>query len=203
MIEQIVIATGNPGKLREMQLMLDDLGVAVVSQAELGVKPGPETGETFVANALQKARHAAALTGLPAVADDSGLVVAALNGQPGVYSARYAGPGASDEDNVDKLLAELEPFDQRQAYFHCAAVFIRSVEDPAPLIAEGSWHGSISRQRRGSEGFGYDPVFVVPDLERHSAELSADEKNRRSHRGLAMRELVAQIRQELGTAAQQ
>lgn len=203
MIDKIVIATGNPGKLKELQSMLDDLGVAVVSQSQLGVRPGPETGQTFVDNALQKARHAAALTGLPVVADDSGLVVAALDGRPGIYSARYAGPGASDEDNIDKLLAELEACDKREAYFHCAAVFIRSAEDAAPLIAEGSWHGRISRQRRGSEGFGYDPVFVVPDLERHSAELTAEEKNRRSHRGQAMRELVAMIRQELGAAREQ
>lgn len=203
MIDKIVIATGNPGKLAEMQVLLDDLGVTVVAQSALGVKPGPETGETFVDNAVQKARHAARLTGLPVIADDSGLVVAALNGQPGIYSARYAGPGASDEDNVDKLLSELEPFTERDAYFHCAAVFLRDADDSAPLVAEGSWHGAISRERRGSGGFGYDPVFVVQGLDRHSAELSSTEKNRRSHRGLAMRELVERLRLELGTAADQ
>ena len=193
MIERIVIATGNPGKLRELDQMLGGLGIEVVAQSALGIEPGDETGDTFVANALQKARHAASLSGLPAIADDSGLVVDALGGAPGIYSARYAGPGATDEENVDKLLGELEPHAQRDAFFHCAAVFVRDADDPAPIVAEASWHGSISRQRSGGGGFGYDPVFFVPELGRNSAELSAAEKNARSHRGKAVAALVDQL----------
>lgn len=201
MIDRIVIATGNPGKLRELDEMLGGLGIEVVAQSTLGIAPGAETGDTFVDNALQKARHAASLSGLPAIADDSGLVVEALDGAPGIYSARYAGPGASDEENVDKLLRELEPHDHRDAYFHCAAVFVRAADDPAPLVAEASWHGSISRARSGTGGFGYDPVFLVPELGRHSAELSAAEKNARSHRGKAVAALVEQLAASLKASA--
>lgn len=201
MIDRIVIATGNPGKLRELDQMLGGLGIEVVAQSALGIEPGEETGDTFVANALQKARHAASLSGLPAIADDSGLVVDALDGAPGIYSARYAGPGATDEENVDKLLAALESHDHRDAFFHCAAVFVRAADDDAPIVAEASWHGSISRARSGSGGFGYDPVFFVPELDRNSAELSAAEKNTRSHRGKAVAELVRQLAASLNSGA--
>lgn len=212
-VDKIVIASGNAGKLREIETLLGDLGVSVLAQSALGVQPAEETGLSFVDNALQKARHAATLTGLPAIADDSGLVVAALGGRPGIYSARYAGPAASDEDNVDKLLRELEALagsdgdghndteGSRDAYFHCAAVFVRDADDPAPIVVEASWHGSISRRRSGTGGFGYDPVFFDPDAGCNSAEMSDDEKNRRSHRGQAMRQLAARLAVGLATDA--
>jgi len=188
--ETVVIATGNPGKLREMQVLLEGLGVGVVAQSELGVEPPEETGSTFVENALQKARHAAAATGLPAIADDSGLVVPSLDGAPGIYSARYAGPNATDEQNLQKLLSALEGSTEREAYFHCAAVFVQSADDPEPLIAEASWHGAVTAERRGSGGFGYDPVFYDPASGQNAAELTAEQKNARSHRGQAIRALA-------------
>ena len=188
--DRVVIATGNPGKLREIAALLADARLECVAQGDLGVEPGPETGVTFVENALQKARHAAALTDLPAIADDSGIVVAALNGRPGVYSARYAGEGASDEDNVDKLLEELQGVENRAAHFHCAAVYIRHANDPQPVIAEASWHGTITAERHGAGGFGYDPVFHVPDCGCTSAELEPEQKNALSHRGIAFRRLA-------------
>lgn len=198
-VDRIVIATGNAGKLREIQALLGDLDVHVVAQSALGVASAEETGLTFVDNALQKARHAASLTGLPAIADDSGLVVAALGGQPGIYSARYAGPDASDADNVDKLLRELEGVSDRDAYFHCAAVFLRAAEDPSPIVAESSWHGFISRQRAGTGGFGYDPVFFDPRAGCNSAEMSDEQKNLASHRGRAMRRLAEMLGKQLVT----
>lgn len=198
----IVIATGNPGKLREIDVLLEDLNVRLVAQSELGVEPGPETGDTFVANAIQKAEHAAAATGLPVIADDSGIVVDSLGGRPGIFSARYAGPGASDEQNVDKLLRELEGVDDRAAYFHCAAVYLRRSGDPGPVIAEASWHGVISRERSGDGGFGYDPVFYLPDRGCTSAELPAPEKNALSHRGMAFRALRDRLREVLDAEAQ-
>ena len=198
---RIVVASGNPGKLRELEALLDGLGVTLVPQASLGVRPAEETGATFADNALQKARHASRCTGLPAIADDSGLVVAALDGRPGIYSARYAGAEASDEDNVRKLLEELDGMSAREAYFHCAAVYVRDADDAAPIIAEASWHGSISEERRGSGGFGYDPVFYDPELGLNSAELSEEQKNARSHRGKAVRVLARELAAELATGA--
>lgn len=197
----IVIATGNAGKLREIESLLGGLDVTIVAQTTLGVQPAEETGTTFVDNALQKARHAARVTGLPAVADDSGLVVGALGGRPGVYSARYAGFAASDEDNVDKLLEALEGAADRDAYFHCAAVYVRDADDPKPIVAEASWHGSISTERRGSGGFGYDPVFYDPKLGCNSAELSHEQKNARSHRGKALRLLARSLADHLAADA--
>ena len=187
---RVVVATGNPGKLREIEALMQDLDVEFIAQSELGVSPAAETGDTFVANALQKARHASALTGLPAIADDSGIVVESLGGRPGVYSARYAGIDASDEQNVDRLLEELEGVDDRAAHFHCAAVCVRGADDAEPMIAEASWHGSITRERKGEGGFGYDPVFYVPECGCNSAELPADRKNELSHRGQAFRLLA-------------
>ncbi len=189
-----VLATGNRGKVAELDALLRQsaLNLMLVSQAELGVVGAEETAGTFVENSLQKARHASRLTGLPAIADDSGLVVGALGGAPGIHSARFAGPSASDEANVARLLSLLEDTEdaERAASFHCVLVALLHADDPAPLIATGEWPGQIGRAARGQGGFGYDPVFVIPALGRTAAELSADEKNRVSHRGQALRRLV-------------
>ena len=195
MPEKVVLATGNPGKVREIQRILQDLGVEVVPQSELGVTGADETGESFVENALIKARHASLMTGLPAIADDSGLVVDALDGRPGVHSARYAGADANDESNIDKLLHELQgvPGDQRTAAFHCCAVFV-SADDSTSLVAEGRWAGKIVEQRRGTEGFGYDPVFFDSECGRTAAELGPELKNARSHRGKALTALAEMLR---------
>jgi XTP/dITP diphosphohydrolase len=192
-----VLATANRGKVVEISALLAEAGVPllVTAQSELGVSAAPETGATFVENALQKARHAASVTGLPAIADDSGLVVAALGGAPGVRSARFAGEGAGDDANVAKLLAALaDPSLDRSARFHCALVALRHPDDAAPLIATGSWAGQIARAPKGSHGFGYDPVFFDPELGRTAAQLDAAEKNRLSHRGAALRALVELLR---------
>jgi XTP/dITP diphosphohydrolase len=187
----IVMASGNAGKIEEIATLLAHLDVNVVPQSDYGVSEADETGSTFEENAIIKARHAAAATGLPAIADDSGLAVDALDGRPGVYSARYAGVGASDEQNIDKLLEELGGFtgDERTAAFHCVACFVLS-DDAEPLLAKGSWQGHILDARRGSGGFGYDPVFLDPESDKASAELSPQEKNARSHRGKALRALA-------------
>ena len=166
-------------------------------QSDYGVSEAEETGTTFVENALIKARHAADATGLPAIADDSGLAVDALGGSPGVYSARYAGLKATDSDNIDKLLHELDGVKERDAAFHCVACFV-TPEDDEPLIAIGEWRGSILETRSGHGGFGYDPVFLDPESGRSAAELSADEKNARSHRGQALRVLQALLRNRYG-----
>jgi XTP/dITP diphosphohydrolase len=194
--DKIVMASGNAGKLREIQRILAALDIAVVSQADLAVNDADETGDTFVANALIKARHAAAVTGLPAIADDSGLVVDALDGRPGVFSARYSGAGASDDSNIDKLLQELQGVDDasRGAAFHCAACFIMP-DDGDPVIAEDEWRGAILRERRGENGFGYDPVFLDPESGLSAAELDSEQKNQRSHRGKALAQLVQQMMQ--------
>jgi len=194
--ERIVLASGNPGKVREIRRILGEFGVEIVPQTELGVGDADETGSSFVENALIKARHAADLTGLPAIADDSGLVVDALDGRPGVYSARYAGARASDDDNIEKLLRELHgvPDDKRTAAFHCCAVYV-SADDSTSLVAEGRWQGRILGERRGSGGFGYDPVFFDPECGRSAAELGPELKNARSHRGKALAALAEMLRQ--------
>jgi len=193
---KIVLATGNPGKVREIQRILGEFGVEVVPQTELGVTDADETGTSFVENALIKARHASLMTGLPAIADDSGLVVDALDGRPGVYSARYSGPDATDDSNIDKLLHELQGVagEQRTAAFHCCAVFI-SADDATSLVAEGRWAGRILEQRRGAGGFGYDPVFFDPECGRTAAELGPEQKNARSHRGKALTALAGMLQQ--------
>jgi XTP/dITP diphosphohydrolase len=185
------MASGNRGKLREIARILMDLNFTVVPQSDFNVSDADETGDTFVANALIKARHAAAATGLPAIADDSGLAVDALQGRPGVFSARYAGPDANDAKNIDKLLRELAQVEDahRGATFHCVACFVMPDSDDA-VIAEGSWRGSIAQQRIGEGGFGYDPVFIDSELGVTAAQLSAEEKNQRSHRGKALAELA-------------
>ena len=185
------MATGNAGKLREITELLAGSGVSVIAQSSLGVIPAEETGDTFVANALQKARNAAQQTGLPALADDSGLVVDALHGMPGVRSARYAGPQATDQENIDKLLEALRGVTDRAAHFRCAAVFVRNAGDEQPLVTQGRWYGEIAERRQGTGGFGYDPVFFDPELKRCGAELTSVEKNARSHRGQAIRELCS------------
>lgn len=193
---KVVIATGNRGKLEELAALLGDLGLRFVAQGDLGVEAAEETGSTFVENALLKARHASAETGFPAIADDSGIVVDALGGRPGIHSARYAGVGASDEDNLDKLLAELGSAKNRHAHFHCAAVYVRSADDRSPLVAEASWHGVITTEKRGTGGFGYDPVFFLPECGCTSAELPPARKNELSHRGMAFRRLAALLDDE-------
>jgi XTP/dITP diphosphohydrolase len=190
--DRIVMATGNPGKIREIAGLLAGLGIEVVPQSDFGVEDAEETGTTFAENSLLKARHAAEATGLPAIADDSGLAVDALDGAPGVYSARYA-DGAGDEANNDKLLAALENETDRGAAFHCVATYIEPGGEP--LVAKGEWRGTILRERRGEGGFGYDPLFYVPECGCSSAELAPAEKNARSHRGQALRKLVVLIEQ--------
>lgn len=194
--EKIVMASGNAGKIREIARLLDDLGVDVVAQSEFGVRDVDETGSTFEENSLLKAWHASAETGLPAIADDSGLSVDALDGAPGVFSARYSGPDATDDCNIDKLLHELEGVSQtsRGAAFHCVATFVSPGRDE-PLVATGKWRGAILFERQGTGGFGYDPVFFDPTSGRSSAELTQAQKNARSHRGQALRFLVEQIKQ--------
>jgi XTP/dITP diphosphohydrolase len=195
----LVLASGNPGKLREITAILQPLGWHVAPQGNWDVPDAVEDGLSFVENALIKARHAAQLTGLPALADDSGLAVDALDGAPGIYSARYAG-GAGDQANTRKLLENLEdvPDTDRTAHFYCAMVLVHHAEDPAPLIAIGRWDGLITRAPAGDGGFGYDPVFHVPEKGCTSAELSAEVKNRMSHRGKALQQMVRLIRDEPG-----
>ncbi|MGF6559556.1 XTP/dITP diphosphatase [Erwinia aphidicola] len=191
-MQKVVLATGNPGKVRELADLLAAFGLDIVAQTELGVESAEETGLTFIENAILKARHAAAVTGLPAIADDSGLAVDALGGAPGIYSARYAGLDASDQQNLDKLLVTLDavPDGQRQAQFHCVLVYLRHAEDPTPLVFHGSWEGEIIRAEAGQGGFGYDPIFYVPELGKTAAELTKDEKRAVSHRGKALRLLL-------------
>ena len=186
--DRLVLATHNAGKLAEFDRLLGEAGFTFVAQGELGVDDIPETGLTFVENALLKARHAARITGLPALADDSGLCVDALGGAPGLYSARYAGEPSDAGRNIDKLLAALAhvPDDQRDAHFHCTLVLVRHPEDPRPLIAQGEWHGRVLTAPRGNGGFGYDPVFLDPDSGLTAAELDPAAKARASHRGRAL-----------------
>jgi XTP/dITP diphosphohydrolase len=194
-VTRVVLASANPGKLRELETLLAPLALEVVAQGTLGIDAPPETGTTFLENALLKARHAARGSALPALADDSGLEVDALGGRPGVWSARFAHPGASDTENLAHLLQQLArtPEGQRQARYQCVIVLLRSASDAAPLVARGTWEGHIARAPRGQGGFGYDPVFVPAGGERTAAELSATEKNRASHRGQALRALIAQL----------
>ena len=185
---KLVLASSNPGKLEELRGLLADTGIELVAQSDLGVEDADETGTTFVENALIKARHASLQTGLPALADDSGICVDALNGAPGLYSARYAGEHGNADRNIDKLLDALKDVagDQRGAHFYCVLVLLRHAHDPQPLIVEGEWRGRILPERRGSGGHGYDPVFFDPSRGQTAAEMPLDEKNRISHRGKAL-----------------
>ena len=190
-----MLASGNAGKLREINQLIGSLHMEAVPQSDFGVPDADETGLTFVENAILKARHAAKLTGLPAIADDSGLEVDVLNGAPGIYSSRFAGAGASDADNLQKLLVELKevPEEQRTARFQCLMVFMAHDEDPTPLICQGSWEGRILFAPQGDNGFGYDPLFWVPGEQCTSAELPSELKNRLSHRGQALQKLLVAL----------
>lgn len=197
-MKKVVLASGNPGKVREIGEMLKALSIEVVPQSEFDVPEAEETGTTFVENAIIKARNAAQHTGLPAIADDSGIEVDALNGAPGVYSARYSGPKADDEANNRKMLDELSGVadEERTARYQAILVYMSHAGDPTPLISQGSWEGRILKQARGENGFGYDPIFYVPEHDCSSAELSPETKNQLSHRGKALRELVSLLQQE-------
>lgn len=196
-MEKVVLATGNKKKVEELNALLADLNYAVVPQSEFNVESVPETGTTFVENAIIKARHAARITGLPAIADDSGIEVDALLGRPGVYSARYAGEDASDQDNLEKLLEEMNgvPPVLRTARYWCVLVYMRHADDPTPIICQASWEGSLATEPSGENGFGYDPIFNVPDLDCTAAELEPETKNRLSHRGKALAQLAKALQE--------
>ncbi|MEZ9626045.1 XTP/dITP diphosphatase [Aliivibrio fischeri] len=196
-MNKIVLATGNQGKVREMADILADFGFDVVAQSEYNVSDVAETGTTFIENAIIKARHAAKETGLPAIADDSGLEVDALNGAPGVYSARYSGEGATDQKNIDKMLAAMEgiPAEKRTARFHCVLVLMKHENDPIPLICHGTWEGHITTEQKGENGFGYDPIFWVSEDNCSSAELEPARKKQLSHRGQALKKLFAALKE--------
>lgn len=199
-MKKLVLASNNPGKLREFAEMLASLDFEVLPQADFDIPEADEPHHTFLENALEKARHAARLSGLPALADDSGLCVEALGGAPGVYSAHYAGEPKSDERNNAKLLAELAGHatlggaSNRRAHYVCVLVLVRHADDPQPIVVEGEWHGEILEAPRGAGGFGYDPLFLVPGFGRSSAELTAEQKNAISHRGKALQLLMARLR---------
>jgi len=189
-MKKLVIASNNQGKLREFQHMLVPLGIEVLTQAQLGISEAEEPYCTFVENALAKARHVSRESGLPSLADDSGICVEALGGAPGVLSARYAGEPKSDRRNNDKLLQTLQGVTNRRAHYYCVLVLVRHADDPQPIIAEGEWHGEIAPAERGEGGFGYDPMFWLPELGKMSAELSHDEKAQFSHRAKALQVLM-------------
>lgn len=194
MSRRLILASNNAGKLKEFSEMLAPIGFELHTQDEFNVPEAEEPHPTFIENALAKARHASRLTGLPALADDSGVCANALGGAPGVYSARYAGEPKSDARNNQKLIADLAAHTDKSAYYFCALVFVRHADDPQPVIAEGRWDGEIIAEARGQGGFGYDPHFWLAALGKTAAELSADEKNRLSHRGQALRTLVEKLR---------
>lgn len=195
--KQIVLATGNPGKVAEFNQMFNQFSIEFKAQKEFNVPEAAETGLTFIENAILKARNAAKHTGLPAIADDSGIEVDYLQGAPGIYSARYAGVDASDKENLNKLLAELAgvPAEQRTARFQCVLVYMRHADDPTPIVCQGSWQGVITEQASGANGFGYDPIFYVPERNCTSAELDKQDKNQISHRAKALAQLVKQMEQ--------
>lgn len=192
-MKKLVLASNNAKKMKELNALLAPLGFEVIPQGQLGIPEAEEPHCTFVENALAKARHAAQLSGLPALADDSGLCVAALSGAPGVYSARYAGEPKSDARNNAKLLADLAGQNDRRAHFACVLVLVRAANDPQPIIAEGEWHGEILTAQRGADGFGYDPLFYVPTHCQTAAELDGAIKNQLSHRGQAMQKLISRL----------
>jgi XTP/dITP diphosphohydrolase len=193
-MKDILLASGNKGKVNELKEMLAPFGLNVVPQSQFDVEEVPETGTTFVENAIIKARHAARVTGLPCIADDSGLEVSALNGAPGIYSARFAGEDATDGTNIDKLLGLLENETNRRARFVCVLVFMRHADDPTPIICQGFWEGDITTARSGDNGFGYDPVFYQADLDKTAAQLSPEQKHSLSHRGKALKQLLEQLK---------
>ena len=193
-IDKIVLATGNSGKVKEFSELFASQKITVVAQSEYAVESVPETGTTFVENAIIKARHAAVQTGLPAIADDSGLVVEALNGAPGIYSSRFAGCNATDSENIFKLLEALKNQPNRGAHFHCCLVFMRHADDPIPIICEGQWYGEITVSEYGDGGFGYDPVFFDKSIGSTAAQMQKQHKNKVSHRAIALKSLLTQMR---------
>lgn len=193
MSQTLVLASNNRGKLAEFSRLLAPLGFELKTQGELDIPEAEEPHATFVENALAKARHASRLSGLPALADDSGICVPVLGGAPGVYSARYAGEPKSDAANTEKLVRDLAAHADKSAYYYCVLVFVRYADDPQPVIADGCWNGEVIATPRGQGGFGYDPNFLLPGLGKTAAELSADEKNRLSHRGQALRALIEKL----------
>ncbi len=193
-MKKLVIASGNPGKLREIARILAPLDIEAVPQSDFNVPDCPEPHVTFVENCLAKARHASRHSGLPALADDSGICVEALGGAPGVFSARYAGEPKSDDRNNEKLVADLNGQENRRAHYTCVMVYVRHPDDPEPVIAEGRWYGEIIDTPRGENGFGYDPYFLDPEFGKTGAELDADTKNAISHRGQALRDLVDKLK---------
>ncbi|ABB73376.1 XTP/dITP diphosphohydrolase [Nitrosospira multiformis ATCC 25196] len=195
-MQKLVIASNNAGKLREIRLLLEPLGIEVLPQSAFDFPEAEEPHCTFVENALAKARHASKNTGLPALADDSGICVNILGGKPGILSARYAGEPKSDERNNQRLVEALQNQSDRRAYYYCVIALLRHPEDPRPIIADGSWHGEILLNPRGNGGFGYDPYFFLANLDKTAAELPMEQKNRISHRGKALAQLVERIRQE-------
>jgi XTP/dITP diphosphohydrolase len=194
MSRTLILASNNAGKLKEFAALLSAINFDVHAQGEFNVPEAEEPHVTFVENAIAKARHAARLTGKPALADDSGVCVNALGGAPGVYSARYAGEPKSDQRNNEKLIADLAAHADKSAYYYCVLVFVRHADDPQPVIAEGRWNGEMLAEPRGQGGFGYDPYFWLPDQQKTAAELTAEEKNRLSHRGQALRALIEKLR---------
>lgn len=196
-MNKLVIASNNPGKLREFHAMLAPLGIEVLTQEQLGISEAEEPHCTFIENALAKARHVSKESGLPALADDSGICVNALGGAPGVYSARYAGDNPkSDTRNNEKLRQEMQGVADRRAHYYCVLVLVRHADDPQPLIAEGEWHGEIAQEERGDGGFGYDPLFWLPQFGKMSAELKPEEKALLSHRALALQILLQKLKPE-------
>jgi XTP/dITP diphosphohydrolase len=195
MLKRLVLASSNPGKLREIEALLAPLGTEILPQSSLGVSEAEEPHGTFIENALAKARHAARRARLPALADDSGICARALGGQPGVHSARFAGEPRSDVHNNEKLIALLADKDDRRAHYYCVIVLMRHADDPEPVIAEGTWAGEIVAEPRGERGFGYDPHFFLPDLGKTAAELEPEQKNLLSHRGKALRRLLAKLKE--------
>lgn len=193
---RLVIASGNAGKLREIDYILAPLNVEVIPQGALGVTEAPEPYCTFIENALAKARHASASTGLPALADDSGICVRALGGAPGVHSARYAGEPKSDARNNEKLVATLDGIADRRAHYYCVIVVVRSADDPQPLIGEGVWAGEVARAPAGEGGFGYDPWFLIPSAGLTAAQMPAEQKNRISHRAMALAGIAGKLRSD-------
>lgn len=194
-MKQIVIASNNKGKLEEFAKIFTEFNIEVIPQNVMNVPEIDEPYMTFIENSLHKARHCAKHTGLPALADDSGICVPALQNKPGIYSARYAGIPKSDLNNLNKLIDDMKNIDNRKAYFYCSLVFVRNHEDPQPIIAEGIFHGEITTIARGTHGHGYDPIFLIPELEKTAAELSSEEKNRVSHRGLAMQLMTKRLKE--------
>lgn len=194
---KIFLATGNKGKLKELSHAFQELDIEWISQPENPIYAVEETGTTFIENAIIKARHAAKISGMPTIADDSGIIVPSLNSAPGVYSARYAGKPSNDKKNIDLLLSNMQMIDDREAFFHCALVFMRHVQDPTPLIAEAAWHGHIARKQYGEKGFGYDPIFYPDGYQVTAAQMSANTKQVECHRGQAVLKLKQLLKQHI------